>query len=486
MSKVPNPSEPSDSSSGPIALLPLASHQELAELLGPDIYAKLFEQAGHGKALLDSKGRLHKVNQTLSSLLGYSQEELLQHSLPDWLSREQRPLIQTALGQVADQRLGRWQTEKYLLHRQGHALPVKLQIVNLTASPDEPAVLLLEVQALSQEARTEAAWLAERERLGRAAKLAHIAYASWNPATGEGQWNQDAYMLFGQSEAFAPSFEAAIKLFEPVEAEQIGDAVRETMRSHAARICTARLMQPDGTRRTLSFYLEMLTAGQGTQLLSYALDITPFVEQLERLQAANQTLLVQNRQLRDLSELVNDRLSSPLTTLLAISEQQAQTRLGAAARQGLESIQTLSLELHETRHSNHERSPVSIEVACLRVMQMLEAELAEHQALVALDFSAWSLIEYVPFDLENLLYHLLRASLQQLPSDHRQPFSLHSAYDQHARQCLGLNAPARDLRPVFAAPNAPLTPLLALLTDRGGQAGCRHDPLKGSQCLIRL
>ncbi len=466
----------------------LASYEHLAELMGSEIYAALFEHADQGKALLTPDGCPQAVNQALCNLLGYRRHDLLKRPFTEWVSEAERPLILAALEQVTGSLVVSWQTEKLLLHRHGQILPVSLQLVKLTGSSSEPTILLLEVQDRRREVQVETAWRAERERLSQAERLARAAHAVWHPASGEGDWSQGVYAILGQSENFLRSFKSTTGLFAPAEAEQLQAAIQAALSSEAPQVCRVRLRQPDGQQKNLRFYFEKLKNGseQADLLISYVMDISPLIEQFERLQSTNQAISQQNQQLRELAEILDDQLSEPLGAILAISEQQAQLPLNAAVRQGLASLDSFSRELHENRHLDWERLPLSLEVACLRVIQMLEAELASHQVRIALDFSAWTFIEYVPFYLENLLYHLLYESLLHLPPGYSHPLSLYTRFDENTRPLLCLNAPELDLSPLFKGSDPALTPLFALIKDWGGQVECYFTPLTGSQCELQL
>lgn len=461
-----------------------------AELLDESLYATLFQRSGAGKALLDITGRIQLVNASLATLLGYAQDEITGLLLRDCFARLDQPLMQTTLEQLEQGRIESYQSEKSLMHKEGQALWVRLHLIRLTDPASGQPGLLLEIQDLTRQQQEETAWRDHHERLVLAERLSGVGYSSLDLATGYVYWSQAMYKIFGQTPGlFTPDLKAALEqCIHPEDAARVELTIQEVIRTHKPTYLRYRIIWPNHEVKLCENRLEILldATGRPAQLLNYALDITTTVKQTQLLQQVNQALELQSRQLGQLAGLVDDVLISPLSGMEQLAARTGLAGLGASSRESLEQLDEISQDLHETRKLEFERLPISVEVACQRAMQMLEPDLTHRQVRFDLDFSAWSMIEYVPFYLDNLLYQLLRSTLLLLDTGRRWTIRLSSRYEPEAVQSLFYEVQGADLGTALQQPESGISQLKSQLESRGGKLDCLPGPEQVTALRLRL
>jgi PAS domain S-box-containing protein len=142
-------------------------------------FAKAFDNAAIGMAILQSDGAWLQVNQALCTMLGYTPDEFLKTTFqalthPDDIAADQSRLQRLLAGELPF-----YETEKRYLHKNGQIVWAQVSVALVQGAQDThaaPALVIAQIQDMSARKRAEAKLL-QSERLAAlgmsAAKLAH-------------------------------------------------------------------------------------------------------------------------------------------------------------------------------------------------------------------------------------------------------------------------------------------------------------------------
>jgi PAS domain S-box-containing protein len=100
------------------------------------LFEHTFDHAANGMALIAVDGRFLRVNESLTALLGYSEEELLALDFQRITHPDDLGVVLANLGQLIRGEVGSFQLEKRCQHRDGHYLSV-FHVVTLAREIDQ-------------------------------------------------------------------------------------------------------------------------------------------------------------------------------------------------------------------------------------------------------------------------------------------------------------------------------------------------------------
>ncbi len=210
-------------------------------------FRNLFELSPVGIALNDMEGNFLEANQALLDAIGYSEEEyrLLSYwqLTPDkYFANEQEQLAKLA----STGRYGPY--EKEYIHKDGHRVPVLLS-GSLVEDPFGNKRIWSIVQDISERKRSENALEDSRRRLLEAQQLAHIGNWEADLVSGEVQWSDIIYDIFGLDKA---SVEPSVALFwqaiHPADLGLVEESRKQAEESGRLDVMH-RIVRPDGTLR---------------------------------------------------------------------------------------------------------------------------------------------------------------------------------------------------------------------------------------------
>lgn len=119
------------------------------------LFTHAFKFAAIGMALVSLNGRWLKVNRSLTSILGYSEEELLLLTFqatthPDDLDRDLESVCQLMNGEIET-----YQIEKRYFHKLGHVVWVLLNVSLVRDGKNRPLYFISQIQDISEKKEAE-------------------------------------------------------------------------------------------------------------------------------------------------------------------------------------------------------------------------------------------------------------------------------------------------------------------------------------------
>ena len=128
-----------------------------------------------------------------------------------------------------------------------------------------------------------------KEGLAEAQKMAHIGSWTWNIATGELQWSDEVYCIFGRGpQEFGSTYNSFLKYVHPEDRDYVIDAIKKGL-SEEPQSIDYRILLPDGEERTVHTQAEIILDGNNIPVRAKGIvqDITECRKAEEALRLSN-------------------------------------------------------------------------------------------------------------------------------------------------------------------------------------------------------
>lgn len=148
-----------------------------------DIFESAFKFSGIGFALVSTKGKWLKVNQSLLNLLGYTETELLQ---TDFIQITHPEDLKSDLDSVDDLLLGKletYQMEKRYFHKNGSIVYALLTVSLIRNADASPKYFISQIQDISELKKTQQKLQNNTKMVALGEMAAGIAHEINNPLT---------------------------------------------------------------------------------------------------------------------------------------------------------------------------------------------------------------------------------------------------------------------------------------------------------------
>ena len=229
------------------------------------------------------------VNDRAVALLGYSREELLGMGIYDLVPADWREVYRQNFREklLAD---GAMHEQIRLLSKDGGKLAISM---NAAVLPDGTVYgSCRDISARKEaERELEEATLKVREseqRLNQAQQVAHIGSFEWHLITGDLQWSDEHYRLWGlEPQSATPDYELFRRGIHPDDIAGLEDILQQALRGDRVYECAHRVIWPDGSEHHIHGRGEVLfdDAGQAVRMIGTVQDVT------ERKQVENELWL---------------------------------------------------------------------------------------------------------------------------------------------------------------------------------------------------
>lgn len=142
-----------------------------------------------------------------------------------------------------------------------------------------------------------------RLQLSRAQEIAHLGSWEWDPQSGELQWSDELYRIYGLEPGDPVSLERYLEKVVPEDRERVRESVQMALEKGGAFSFEERIRRTDGTERVLASSGEVLMDGDGyVTVIGVCHDIT------DRRRAERQLRESEHR-FRQLAEQMTDLVS---------------------------------------------------------------------------------------------------------------------------------------------------------------------------------
>jgi len=265
--------------------------------------------------VFDHNGKFLRWNRNLESISGYSPDELVEMRAEEFYHPSQRPLIIEKIKEVLARGWGT--AEADFLSKDGSTTAFSLTGARFELE-GKPCLVGVGLD-VSERKRAEEALRESERTLREAQEMAHLGHWSWDVNTGEVQWSEEIYRIFGLNpEEFTPRIDSIMELSPwPEDNQRDKELFQRAIDNCEPGSYEQRFLRPDGsTGHYFSTFQGVydddggLIAMRGT-----AQDITDRKRAEKEREDLIAKLEAQNAELERFTYTVSHDLKSPLITI---------------------------------------------------------------------------------------------------------------------------------------------------------------------------
>ncbi len=203
--------------------------------------------AGDGIHILDAAGNVREASDSFCAMLGYPRDEVLGMNVARWDAGFHHDDIPGKLNELFDDMV----TSQFeTLHRRRDGSLFEVEINSRSIVLEGNRFLFCSSRDITERKRSEERLRKSERTLADAQKIAHIGNWWLNVATGELQWSDEIYRIFGRRpQEFEPSHERFYDAVHPDDVDAVRTSVDEAFARGIAHSIDHRIVQPDGTVR---------------------------------------------------------------------------------------------------------------------------------------------------------------------------------------------------------------------------------------------
>jgi len=158
--------------------------------------------------------------------------------------------------------------EEYrLLARDGRVVWVREEAVVLRDEMGNPLFWQGIIMDVTGRREAEEALRKSENSLAEAQRMAHFGSWEWNPRTGELNWSEETFRIYGfEPREFAPTFEKLLEVVHPDDRSMLEEAVQAALHEDAPYDFEHRIVRPGGEVRVVHRRAEVIRDERGEPL----------------------------------------------------------------------------------------------------------------------------------------------------------------------------------------------------------------------------
>ncbi|NJN65857.1 MAG: PAS domain S-box protein [Chloroflexaceae bacterium] len=242
---------------------------------------------------MDANTRFTFVNPKSRDLLGYEPADLVGKTPADISPPEERQRMATVIVPIIRAQQPFRGVETTNIHRDGQTVLVEISGIPLFDQHGTWCGYRGVTRDITERRQMEAALRQREASLNEAQRLAHLGNWEWDIATGILTWSDEVYRIFGhQPRSFVPTFDAFTQAIHPDDYALVQEAIQRSLTDDVPYAVQYRIMQPDGTERSVYAEGEQTRTEDGTpvRMFGIILDVTERVRAEEVVRQLNAEL----------------------------------------------------------------------------------------------------------------------------------------------------------------------------------------------------
>ena len=330
-------------------------------------FRRIFTDGPLGMGVVDEALRLMNVNATLCSMFGYTEEELLGRTVPEFLHPDDFGREAERTGQLFRGEIPSFTIEQRFLKKNGETIWGRMTASTICDAEGHVLYGLGMLEDITERKRAEEALRASQTNLAEAQRIAHLGSWDWHIANNTVKGSDELRRIFGLAPETTPvSFQRFLDCIypddQPLVMEEMQTAVDERKDPLPVEY---RVVRPDGTIRTVRSegVLSLDRDGTPVRLFGTTQDIT------ERKRLEREILEVSNREQRRIGQDLHDELGQLLTGIcfrIAELESDLQKKDQSETADAAEIGEMVQEAIKQTRALARGLNPVSMEAGGLK------------------------------------------------------------------------------------------------------------------------
>ena len=264
--------------------------------------------------MFDSQGRFLRWNKNLEQVSGYGPEEIANMTALDFFTEKGAEITREAVRIVFEE--GENTMENELRTKDGRLIPHHFtgarRVIN-----GQTFLVGLAID-ITERKQAEEALQKSQATLAEAQEIAHFGSWEWDVRTGEVEWSDEVYRIFGlDPKTFTPQIDSILALSPPEERGRGEELAKRAIENREVGSYEQHFYRPDGT---LGTYVSTCAGrydvdGNLVRMVGVAHDITERKRAEFERENLIQQLEAQNAELERFTYTVSHDLKSPLITI---------------------------------------------------------------------------------------------------------------------------------------------------------------------------
>lgn len=224
---------------------------------------------------LDTQGNLVRWNNRVVTVTNYTQEELLNKSALAFVPDQERTNTAEAIQRAFTE--GYAELEGHLLTKQGHTIPYHWTGAALRDLSGRLIGITGIARDVSESKRAQSEQARQRQHLVEAQALAHLGSWEWDIESGEVQWSNELFRIFGHEPgSITVTYDTFLATLLPDDHDRTLAAINQALTGPAAYDIEYRIVRPDGVVRVVHARgdVQRNAAGHPLSIAGTVLDIT--------------------------------------------------------------------------------------------------------------------------------------------------------------------------------------------------------------------
>jgi PAS domain S-box-containing protein len=387
-------------------------------------FHQAFDYAPIGMAIVATDGHWIKVNNSLCSLLGYSEEEFLKHTFQDFTHPDDLNIDLNYMHRLLRDEIPSYNMEKRYFHKDGHQIWIYLSVTLVRDADNLPLYFISQIKDITERKRSMEILLRERQRLDNIIKSTQVGTWEWNILTDETLYNKRSAEILGYkpNEIVAHTMKAWHDFIHPDDREiNWAELEKCFTRKEKFYACECRMKHKDGNWLWVEIRGKVVKWDDEDKpqlMLGTYADIHDRKAMEQDRKRAMEVISAQNGRLLNFAHIVSHNLRSHTGNIQMLldmithetDEEEKQKMMQMLVINTSNLQQSLS-HLNEVVdvHSNadYSKKTLNMQQEISRMLDVLSQSLRQINAKQTVEISQDLFIRYDPAYLESILLNLI-------------------------------------------------------------------------------
>lgn len=267
----------------------------------------IIENAVDGIITADMSGIIESANPAVSSIFGYTQEQLVGESINILMAEGEHLKHDNYIKRYIDtgekKIIGVGSREVMAAREDGSCFPIGIAIGEMKSKGHKKFIAM--IRDISEQKKYEHALKQSEDRLKEAQEIAHVGHWDLDLIEDKLVWSDEVFRIFGvEPQSFGESLEAFMSAIHPDDKEMVQMAYSDSIKDHAPYNITHKVVRPDGEVRFVHEICKTVYDSMGKALRSIGTvqDITDRIKsEQEKVQLQHQ--LQQSQKMQSIGHL---------------------------------------------------------------------------------------------------------------------------------------------------------------------------------------